>query len=64
MGRAGGTGVYCVETQNTDANTEKSKQNGQWILSSRKTHFRELMCNTSSISMRHCTGYTPDTGFI
>lgn len=38
------------------------KEQTEWTLSLRKTHFKELMCNTSSISMRHCTGYTPDTG--
>lgn len=45
-----------MEIQNTDANTEESKQNGHWTLNLRKTHFKELMCNTSSVSMRHYTG--------
>lgn len=55
--------VWKVKTPK-DANAEKSKENGHWTLSLRKTHFKELMCNASSISMRHCTGYTPDTGSI
>jgi len=28
----------------------------------RKTHFKELACNTSPASVRHSTGYTPHTG--